>query len=78
MSDRLVRRWTTEHLETLRGWTASPRGCPIRLPAVGELVLLQGEGRRGTWPLARVVSLIPGRDGCCRPMSRLFRLEAVE
>ncbi|XP_043230696.1 uncharacterized protein LOC122385999 [Amphibalanus amphitrite] len=60
VSDCLVRRWTTEYLETLRGWAASPRGRPTRLPAVGQVVLLQGEGRRGTWPLARVVSLIPG------------------
>ncbi|XP_043197889.1 uncharacterized protein LOC122368221 isoform X2 [Amphibalanus amphitrite] len=91
VSDRLVRRWTTEYLETLRGWAASPRGRPTRLPAVGEVVLLQGEGRRGTWPLARVVSLIPGPDGRCRaaflrvrgkltrrPISRLFSLEAAE
>ena len=91
VSDRLVRRWTTEYLETLRGWAASPRGRPTRLPAVGEVVLLQGEGRRGTWPLARVVSLIPGPDGRCRaaflrvrgkltrrPISRLFSLEATE
>ncbi|KAF0313711.1 hypothetical protein FJT64_015845 [Amphibalanus amphitrite] len=91
VSDRLVRRWTTEYLETLRGWAASPRGRPTRLPAVGEVILLQGEGRRGTWPLARVVSLIPGPDGRCRaaflrvrgkltrrPISRLFSLEAAE
>ena len=89
VSDSLVRRWTTEYLETLRGWAASPRGRPTRLPAVGEVVLLQGEGRRGTWPLARVTALIPGPDGRCRaaflhvrgkltrrPISRLFRLEA--
>ena len=87
--DRLIRRWTTEYLQTLRCWSASPRGRPVRLPAVGGIVLVQGEGRRGTWPLARVETLIPGPDGRCRaafirvrgrltrrPISRLFRLEA--
>ena len=87
--DRLIRRWTTEYLQTLRCWSESPRGRPVRLPAVGEIVLVQGEGRRGTWPLARVETLIPGPDGRCRaafirvrgrltrrPISRLFRLEA--
>ena len=91
VSTRLVCRWTDEYLQTLRCWTASPRGRPTRLPAVGEVVLLQGEGRRGTWPLARVVSLIPGPDGRCRaafllvrgrrtrrPIARLFRLEAAD
>ena len=66
VSERLVRRWTTEYLSMLRSWTTSPRGRPTRLPAVGDVVLTHGEGPRGRWPMARVESLITGPDGDSR------------
>ena len=88
--DHLIRRWTQEYVAALRCWTVSPRGRPSRLPAVGDIVLVHGEGPRGRWPLARVVSLITGADGKCRaaiiqmrgrrtrrPMTKLFQLEAA-
>ena len=89
VSEHLVRRWTTEYLQTLRTWSVSPRGRPVRLPNVGEVVLVHAEGPRGRWPLARVISLLAGPDGRSRaaivqirgrrtrrPISKLFRLEA--
>ena len=89
VSEHLIRRWTTEYVATLRSWTVSPRGRPIRLPKVGDVVLVHGEGPRGRWPVARVESLITGPDGCSRaaiikmrckrtrrPISKLYHLEA--
>ena len=87
--DHLVARWTKEYVSTLRSWTVSPRGRPIRVPAVGDLVLVHEEGPRGRWPLARVEALITGADGRSRaavitmrgkqtrrPLSKLYHLEA--
>ena len=89
VSEHLVRRWTIEYLQTLRAWSVSPRGRPVRLPKVGEIVLVHAEGSRGRWPLARVISLLSGPDGRSRaalvqirgrrtrrPVSKLFWLEA--
>ena len=87
--DHLVTRWTKEYVSTLRSWTVSPRGRPIRVPVVGDLVLVHEEGPRGRWPLARVEALITGKDGRSRaavitmrgrqtrrPLSKLYHLEA--
>ena len=60
--EQLVRRWTTEYLSTLRTWSVSPRGRPVRLPEVGDVVLVHAEGPRGRWPLARVEALLAGPD----------------
>ena len=88
--DNLIRRWTREYVAALRCWTVSPRGRPARLPSVGEVVLVHGEGPRSRWPLARVESLITGPDGQSRaatifmrgrrtrrPVNRLYQLEAT-
>ena len=90
VSEHLIRRWTSEYVAALRTWSVSPRGRPKRVPAVGDVVLVQNEGPRGRWPLARVTGLIAGPDGeiraahvetrgtkTRRPLSRLFHLEAV-
>ena len=87
--EHLIRRWTTEYAASLRSWTVSPRGRPIHLPKIGDVVLVHGEGPRGRWPLARVKALLPGPDGCSRaavikmrgretrrPISKLYQLEA--
>ena len=56
---------------------------------VGELVIVQDDDiKRGKWPLARVIQILPGRDGIVRvaeiktrsgvytrPTSKLLRLE---
>ena len=89
VSDHLIRRWTSEYVAMLRSWSVSPRGRPTRLPEVGDVVLVHGEGPRGRWPLARVESLITGPDGCSRaafikmrgkstrrPINKLYHLEA--
>ena len=90
VGDNLMRRWTREYVATLRSWTVSPRGRPTRIPAVGDVVLVHGEGPRSRWPLARIQSLIVGPDGHPRaacitmrgkvtriPLNRLFQLEAA-
>ena len=89
VADNLQRRWQREYLQSLRCWRSSPQRHPGRLPEEGEVVLVQGEGSRSRWPLARVLELIRGPDGRCRaafvlvrgvrtrrPLSKLFRLEA--
>ena len=89
VAEHLIKRWTDEYLQTLRAWSTSPRGRSVRVPQVGEVVLVQGEGSRGRWPLARVQALIEGRDGTPRaavvtlrgrqtrrPVTKLYRLEA--
>ena len=89
VADSLQRRWRKEYLQSLRCWRVSGRRQPVRLPEVGEVVLIHGEGPRSRWPLARVLELIRGPDGNCRaafvlvrgvktrrPVCKLFRLEA--
>ena len=89
VAEHLIKRWTDEYLQTLRAWNTRSDSRPVRTPHVGEIVLVQGEGRRGRWPLGRIQSLIPARDGVARaavialrgrltrrPVSKLFRLEA--
>ena len=90
VSDHLIRRWTSEYVAALRAWSVSPRGRPTRVPSVGDVVLVAGEGPRGRWPLARVTGLILGSDGhpraakvdmrgvkTRRPLNKLYHLEAV-
>lgn len=89
--DHLTRRWTGEYLQALRTWNTNPRGRPVRTPNVGEVVLVHGESTRSQWPMARIVSLIPGRDGnpraatirlkgriTHRPINKLYSLEASQ
>ena len=90
VSEHLVRRWTSEYVSTLRCWSVSPRGRPRRIPKIGDVVLVQGEGPRDRWPLARITALIPGSGDQSRaariqmrgsetrrPLSKLFHLEAA-
>ena len=90
IAEHLIKRWTSEYLQSLRTWCTSPRGRPTRTPQIGEIVLVHGEGSRGSWPLGRVLSLIRGADGnpraavialrgrrTRRPVSKLYRLEAA-
>ena len=90
IAEHLIKRWTSEYLQSLRTWCTSPRGRPTRTPRVGEIVLVHGEGSRGRWPLGRVLSLIRGNDGnpraavialrgrrTRRPVSKLYRLEVA-
>ena len=75
VGDNLIRRWTKEYVASLRSWTVSPRGRPARLPAIGDVVLVHGEGPRSRWPLARVESLITGPDGNSRAAVIIMRGE---
>ena len=90
VGDHLAKRWSQEYIAALRAWSVSPRGRPARLPSVGDVVLVHGDGPRSRWPLARVESLILGPDGHCRaamilmrgrrtrrPVNKLFQLEAT-
>lgn len=89
--EHLLRRWTSEYVAALRSWSVSPRGRPTRVPSVGDVVLVSGEGPRGRWPLALVTELIVGRDGKARaayvrmngkrtrrPLNKMFQLEAAD
>ena len=65
LSSVFWRRWTREYLPTLmeqRKWNN-----PKANVKAGDLILLADENyRRGEWPLALVVEIIPGRDGLVR------------
>lgn len=66
----LKSRWRLEYLPTLRQWRGL--SSPGVNPQVGDVVLLS-EGPKGQWPLARVMSLHPGRDGVVRMATVLLR-----
>ena len=66
----LQSRWKLEYLPSLRRWRGlSSSGAH---PKVGDVVLVS-EGAKGSWPLARVMSLHPGRDGVVRMVTILLR-----
>jgi hypothetical protein len=88
----LERKWQEEYLLSVLGSFGRKYGKGvIRNPIVGELVLMQLEGKqRQLWPLARVMQLHPGADGVVRaatvqlgqghgtftrPVKKLFPLE---
>lgn len=56
--------WTEEYLSRLETWDARARRNGEH-PRVGDLVLMNPESalNKGSWPLARVVSFLPSRDG---------------
>ena len=59
----LWERWRSEYLASLRNWTQRPSRYH-RTPRVGEIVLCSSRPLpRGRWPMARIVRLLPGRDG---------------
>ncbi|GFQ90234.1 integrase catalytic domain-containing protein [Trichonephila clavata] len=60
----------------------------VREPRVGEMVLIGDDKKRLSWPIAKIIELIPGRDGeirtvrlktqhgtVIRPVQRIFPLE---
>ena len=88
VADLFWKRWTKEYLPTLQErqkW--SHPSLDIR---IGDLVLMKdNDCQRGHWPLARVISLHPSRDGLVRgaevkcrgkiynrPVTQLCMLEA--
>ena len=76
MLNRLWRRWRAEYLLELRESHRRHGGRPDAVPpSVGDIVLVEDEDRpRGLWKLARVGSLITGRDGhpCTRCNSSCY------
>lgn len=66
----LQSRWMLEYLPTLRRWRGSSSSG--NHPKVGDVVLVS-EGSKGSWPLARVISLHPGRDGVVRMVTIQLR-----
>ena len=65
LADRTWKWWTREHLTSLtrRGkWRQEERNLQV-----GDLVLMtESNITRGSWPLARVVRVLSGRDGRVR------------
>ena len=80
-------RWTKEYLPTLTSRSKWRKKVPNL--KVGDLVIVSEEGvKRGKWPLGRVNSIAPGKDGVVRvaeikmkdgvytrPVSKLYQLE---
>lgn len=58
-------RWKKSYLSTLHRWRTVDKPGPE--PKVNDVVLVQLDGAtRFKWPLGRIVSIIPGRDGVVR------------
>jgi hypothetical protein len=65
ITEQLWTRWKREYLPTLRQWRSKQRK-PCALD-VGAVVIVEEDGiKRSKWPLGRIVSLIPGKDGHSR------------
>lgn len=62
LKDEVQQRWRKEYVAFL----ISRPQKPTRNLKVGELVVLRNEKKRNEWPLARIVELIPGKDGISR------------
>jgi hypothetical protein len=68
---RFWKRWAHEYLASLQLWrrkTASPLQVQL-----GQVVLVKENTPRGTWALAKIVELIPGRDGVSRAVWLLLK-----
>ena len=65
MLNQFWKRWRGEYLLELREAHRHHRGNPDAVPpSVGDIVLVEEEDKpRGLWKLARVTSLITGKDG---------------
>ncbi len=90
LADLFWKRWRQEYLPSLmlrQKWID-----PERNFSIGDLVLLVDENApRKTWPLGRILQIIPGQDGLVRtvevkvqhgslvrPVTKLCLLEAVD
>lgn len=80
--DRFWTVWHNEYLVTLRKSTLRTSGN--RVPVIGELVLIKDESCSPCdWPIARIVTLFPGKDGVSRVAdvqvgSKLFRRPIIK
>jgi len=65
LADCFLKRWVKEYLPTVQlrqKWREQQRSL-----TVGDIVLIQDENLpRRTWPLGKVISVYPGRDGLVR------------
>lgn len=90
MAQHFWKRWSEEYLHQLQHrpkWQQAAKNI-----GVGELVLVRQENIAPTvWPLARVVAVHPGKDGCvrnvtirttngelCRPIQKLVHLPTTK
>ena len=64
ISDLLKRRWKLEYLSSLN--ILAKRSGFSGLIKSGDIVLLDNEKPRSTWPLARILEALPGADGIVR------------
>ena len=83
-------RWVKEYLPSLT--RRAKWRCKKPNFKVGELVILQDDNyKRGKWPLARIINVMPGKDNVVRvvqvrtkdgeyvrPISKLYKLEELE
>ena len=64
-----VKRWETEYLAGLRASQKMPKSNKIRMPSVGDVVLVHGNSPRLTWKLGRIEKLHSSDDGVIRSAS---------
>lgn len=64
-SERFWSIWTKQYLRSLASWKR-PKTEQTSPPKVGELVFVRDKPQQNQYPLAKVVELIPGRDGVIR------------
>ena len=67
------RRWKVEYLSTLRTWrTGIKKDKNYTSIKEGDVVLVEEPSSRGRWPMAKVESLLPSRDGTIRAANILL------
>lgn len=90
LADQFWRRWSREYIPLLQ--QRQKWNFPRRNLAVDDIVLIVDDNSpRSCWPMARVIEVMPGRDGCVRrvkvktktselerPIDKCVLLEAVE
>ena len=58
--------WSTEYLQSLREKHYLPYPAPLRIPCIGEVVVVKLDTDKSKWVLGKIVSLLPGIDGAIR------------
>lgn len=73
----LWKRWKLEYLSALRSWNKSKKSGGSLLPKVNDIVLVDPKSvslkNRALWPLGRITSVIPGKDGFPRYVTLISR-----
>ena len=71
LSISLKRRWQVEYISSLSRFARKDK-LSIQ-PKIGDIVLLDCEKPRNSWPLAKIINVIPGQDGIIRMVKVLCK-----